>query len=156
MAAYHVPHHRQSVYCFRVYDACVPPTASHGCEVWGCCTFPAASAALRASLTQQHLQTLKHILGVCLTVNTHTVWQEVPVKRLEWSCYKGRSSSTTGLLQPPLISCTDALRLPLAGLQCHRTCAIGLIDSVGFYKALAIHSRLGLMVSDPITERHLA
>ena len=67
----------------RLYDACVPPTASYGCEVWGCYTFPAASAALRASLTQQHLQTLKHILGVRLTVNTHTIWHEVPVKRLE-------------------------------------------------------------------------
>ena len=67
----------------RLYDVCVPPTASYGCEVWGCYTFPAASAALRASLAQQHLQTLKHILGVRSTVNTHTLWQEVPVKRLE-------------------------------------------------------------------------
>ncbi len=67
----------------RVYDACVPPTASYGCEVWGCYTFPAASSALRASLAQQHLQTLKHILGVRSTVNTHVLWQEVPVKRLE-------------------------------------------------------------------------
>ena len=45
--------------------------------------FPAASAALRVSLSQQHLQTLKHILGVRPTVNTHILWQEVPVKRLE-------------------------------------------------------------------------
>ena len=67
----------------RLYDVCVPPTGSYGCEVWGCYTFPAASAALRASLAQQHLQTLKHILGVRSTVNTHTLWQEVPVKRLE-------------------------------------------------------------------------
>ena len=67
----------------RVYDACVPPTASYGCEVWGCYSFPAASSVLRASLAQQHLQTLKHILGVRSTVNTHVLWQEVPVKRLE-------------------------------------------------------------------------
>ena len=67
----------------RLYDVCVPPTASYGCEVWGCYTFPAASTALRASLAQQHLQTLKHILGVRSTVNTHVLWQEVPVKRLE-------------------------------------------------------------------------
>ena len=66
-----------------MYDACVPPTASYGCEVWGCYTFPATCAALRASLSQQHLQTLKHILGVRSTVNTHILWQEVPVKRLE-------------------------------------------------------------------------
>ena len=43
----------------------------------------AASSVLRASLAQQHLQTLKHILGVRSTVNTHVLWQEVPVKRLE-------------------------------------------------------------------------
>ena len=67
----------------RVYDACVPPTPSYGCEVWGCYTFSATCAALRASLSQQHLQTLKHILGVRSTVNTHILWQEVPVKRLE-------------------------------------------------------------------------
>ena len=41
----------------------------------------AASSVLRASLAQQHLQTLKHILGVRSTVNTHVLWQEVPVKR---------------------------------------------------------------------------
>ena len=78
----------QVIMCFiglllRVYDACVPPTASYGCEVWGCYSFLAASSVLRAPLAQQHLQTLKHILGVRLTVNTHVLWQEVPVKRLE-------------------------------------------------------------------------
>ena len=57
--------------------------ASYGCEVWGCYSFPAASSVLRASLAQQHLQTLKHILGVRSTVNTHVLWQEVPIKRLE-------------------------------------------------------------------------
>ena len=55
----------------RLYAVCVPPTASYGCEVWCCYTFPTASSALRASLAQQHLQTLKHILGVRSTVNTH-------------------------------------------------------------------------------------
>ena len=67
----------------RVYDACVPPTASYGCEVWGCYSFPVASSVLHASLAQQHLQTLKHILGVRSTVITHVLWQERPVKRLE-------------------------------------------------------------------------
>ena len=67
----------------RIYDACVPPTASYGCEVWDCYSFPTASSASHASLAQQHLQSLKHILGVRSTVHTQLLWQEMPIKRLE-------------------------------------------------------------------------
>ena len=81
MAGYHVLH--QLSLLLRLYDVCVPQTASYGCEVWGSYTCTAASSALRSSLDQQQLQTLMHILGVRSTVNTHVLWQEVPVKRLE-------------------------------------------------------------------------
>ena len=67
----------------RVYDVCVPATASYGCEIWACQRFPAGAAPQRAALPKLHSQILKQILGVRKTVPTELVWREVPVKRLE-------------------------------------------------------------------------
>ena len=72
----------------------------------------------------------------------------------KWSGCKERSSSTTGLLQPPVGTYIDASRLPPAGLQCHRMCAIGPGHSVGVYRPLAIHFRFGLMIWTPLLSAH--
>ena len=67
----------------KVYDVCVPATASYGCEVWACQRYSAAASTQRAALPKLHLQILKQILGVRKTVPTAAVWKELPVKRLE-------------------------------------------------------------------------
>ena len=67
----------------RVYDVCVPATASYGCEIWACQRFSAAASTERARLPKLHLQILKQILGVRKTVPTELIWREVPLKRLE-------------------------------------------------------------------------
>ena len=49
---------------FRIYMVCVPPTASHGCELWGHCKLQTATAASREALAKSHLHILRHISGV--------------------------------------------------------------------------------------------
>lgn len=58
---------------YGLYDACVPPTASYACEVWGCYAFGGPNE--RSALQQQHLKALKQILGVRSTVSTEVVME---------------------------------------------------------------------------------
>ena len=49
---------------FRVYEACVPPTAAYACEIWGFQQFSQQYGALRLELATSHLQMLKEITSV--------------------------------------------------------------------------------------------
>jgi len=53
---------------FRLYKACVPPTAFYGCEAWGFHSFDAYARAQHAALAQPHWQTFKRILDVSSTI----------------------------------------------------------------------------------------
>ena len=88
----------------RVYDVCVPATASYGCEVWACQRFPAAARTERAVLPRLHLQILKQILGLRKTVPTELDWREVPVKRLQDTWWQRTVTFWNSLAAAPITS----------------------------------------------------
>ena len=65
---------------FRVYEACVPSTASYGCEIWGFQPFPQQYRILRKSLITSHLQMLKEITGVRGSTSTDILLAELGLK----------------------------------------------------------------------------
>ncbi len=67
---------------FRVYEACVPSTASYGCEIWGFQPFPQQYRILRKSLITSHLQMLKEITGVRGSTSTDILLAELGLKSL--------------------------------------------------------------------------
>ena len=69
-----------------VFEACVPPTASYGCEVWS--VFAGGQGSLirtpeRRKLSKLHLTQVKQLLGVRKTTPTSVLWQETHIKPLE-------------------------------------------------------------------------
>ena len=82
-------------------------------------------SALRASLAQQHLQTLKHILGVRSTVNTQSYGRKCQSNALKWS---KNGQATTSLLQPPVGTYIDA-SLPVCSVT---ECAHPILQAVGY------------------------
>ena len=48
----------------RVHDACIPPMASYGCELWGLRTMPPALAKARRKLSTGHVNMLRFIVGL--------------------------------------------------------------------------------------------
>ena len=67
---------------FRVYEACVPSTASYGCEIWGFQPFPQQYRILGKSLITSHLQMLKEITGVRGSTSTDILLAELGLKSL--------------------------------------------------------------------------
>ena len=74
----------------QLYEACVPPTASYGCEVWGLHRLaPGASRLGRAALATSHLKVLKEIARVPTSVHTNMLLHELgqrPLEHLWWRC----------------------------------------------------------------------
>ena len=68
---------------FRVYEACVPPSAAYACEIWGCQRFPQPYNALRLELATSHLQMLKEITGVRGSTSTDILLAELGLKPLQ-------------------------------------------------------------------------
>ena len=68
---------------FRVYEACVPPSAAYACEIWGCRRFPQPYNALRLELVTSHLQMLKEITGVRGSTSTDILLAELGLKPLQ-------------------------------------------------------------------------
>jgi len=60
---------------FRVFEACVPPAAAYGCEVWGFQRFPKPFSTSRLDLATAHLQLLKEITGVRAAPQQIFSWQ---------------------------------------------------------------------------------
>ena len=72
----------------QLYEACVPPTASYGCEVWGLHKLsPGVSREGRAALATLHLGYLKEIARVPVSVHTSMLLHELgqrPFHHLWW------------------------------------------------------------------------
>ncbi len=49
---------------YRVHQACIPPVASYGCELWGLRTMPPRQAAARQKLAVGHVNMLRQITGL--------------------------------------------------------------------------------------------
>jgi hypothetical protein len=48
----------------RVHEACIPPVASYGCELWGLRAMPTALAKARKKLSTGHVNMLRFIVGL--------------------------------------------------------------------------------------------
>ena len=72
----------------RLYEACVPPTASYGCEVWGLRHLSTGeSRSGRAALATAHLRLLRDIARVPTSVHTSILLHELeqrPLDHLWW------------------------------------------------------------------------
>ena len=68
---------------FKVYEACVPPSAAYACEIWGCQRFPQPYGALRQELVTGHLQMLKEITGVRGATATDILLAELGLQSLQ-------------------------------------------------------------------------
>ena len=65
------------------YDACVPPTASYGCEVWGLRALPAGDRRkARAALGSAHFRILSEIAAVPTSVHQATLLRELDQRPL--------------------------------------------------------------------------
>ena len=71
---------------FCPYMFCVPPMASHGCEVWGHCKLQIANAASRQGLAKSHLQILRQISGVCKSTAVSILLAEFGLMCLPAQC----------------------------------------------------------------------
>jgi len=71
-----------------LYNACVPPTASCGCEVWAFLPASGEAARMRSRLPTSHLHMLKLIAGVPTSVCTDLLFRELGVRSLEQLWWK--------------------------------------------------------------------
>lgn len=69
----------------RLYHACVPPTASYGCEVWAPYRVVGKARNYRNALESSHLQMLRRICGVRSTVSTDILLHELSAQPLSSS-----------------------------------------------------------------------
>ena len=68
----------------RLYEACVPPTASYGCEVWGLRSLPGGDSRRgRAALASSHLKILRDIAGVPTSVHGAILLKELNQQTLD-------------------------------------------------------------------------
>ena len=67
---------------FRLYTACVPPTACYGAEVWGPYPFPGVVTAARQGLAKIHLQILRELSGVRGSVSNAILLTELESRAL--------------------------------------------------------------------------
>lgn len=68
---------------FRLYNACVPPTGSYGCEVWGPYHLTGSAAAARRALGKIHMQILRELSGVRGTISIPILLRELDTSSLE-------------------------------------------------------------------------
>ena len=71
----------------QLYEACVPPAGSYGCEVWGLRDLPASSRKGRDALGSSHLQFLRALATVPTSVGIVVLLQELgqrPLSHLWW------------------------------------------------------------------------
>ena len=67
-----------SVVTSRLYDVCVPPTASgYGCESWGLLSLAGADARCMDDFAAAHIKVLKEICGVSTSVHHAILFREL-------------------------------------------------------------------------------
>ena len=67
----------------QLYEACVPPAASYGCEIWGLRKMPPGLAAKRRALSQGHLNILRQITHLRKSTPPYIVFSECDAQPLE-------------------------------------------------------------------------
>jgi hypothetical protein len=67
----------------RLYQVCVPPAGSYGCEVWGIRRLSGAAQKARQRLASVHLQILRQISGIRTDVPTAILFRELQEKPLQ-------------------------------------------------------------------------
>lgn len=73
----------------QLYDVCVPPTASYGCEVWGFRKLPGVDdRKAREQLQQAHVKILRQIAGARATVATAILFRELGARPLVYAWWQ--------------------------------------------------------------------
>ena len=86
----------------RLYDACVPPTASYGCEVWGLRPLPTGAPRMaRDSLASSHLKLLRGIARVPTSVHTAILLAELEQRPLHHAWWRRMACFWNGLAAQP-------------------------------------------------------
>ena len=67
----------------RLYQVCVPPAGSYGCEVWGFRRLSGATRKARQGLASGHVQILRQISGIRTDVPTAILFKELQEKPLQ-------------------------------------------------------------------------
>ena len=100
---------------FRVYDVCVPPTASYGREVWALRTFAIDARKARESLASSHLKMLRQIAGVRTAVATPILFRELDRRLLSHAWWQRVVKFRNNLVQMP----APSLHKQVALDDCH-------------------------------------
>ena len=73
----------------RLYDVCVPPTASYGCEVWGLRKLPGGMLQkAKGKLEQAHIKIMRQIAGARTTVATAILFRELDARPLSYAWWR--------------------------------------------------------------------
>jgi hypothetical protein len=130
----------------RLYNVCVPPTASYGCELWAPYRLTGETRGYRDALESSHLQMLKNICGTRFTVPTAILLHELSAQPLSfsWLIRAARFWNNLACLPPATLhhrlaldACKDAV--------CHnvRNWAWGMLHSlkaVGYVLTIRVDS----------------
>jgi hypothetical protein len=130
----------------RLYNICVPPTASYGCELWAPYRLTGSTKGHRDALEFSHLQMLKNICGARFTVPTAILLHELSAQPLSssWLLRAARFWNNLASLPPAslyrrlaLDACRDAV--------CHnvRNWAWGMyysLKAVGYVLTIRVDS----------------
>ena len=130
----------------RLYNVCVPPTASYGCELWAPYRLTGSTKGHRDALEFSHLQMLKNICGARFTVPTAILLHELSAQPLSssWLLRAARFWNNLASLPPAslyrrlaLDACRDAV--------CHnvRNWAWGMyysLKAVGYVLTIRVDS----------------
>lgn len=101
-----------------LYQACVPPTGSYGCEVWAFLPMRPLESADRARLGAAHINMLRQIVGARTTISTAVLFAEIGVEPLDhvWWLRAAKFWNSLAELPPSslyyrvaLDSCADAV-----------------------------------------------
>ena len=135
----------------RLYSACVPSTASYGCEVWGLRKLRGDSKRGRDALGTSHLRILKQLAALPSSVSTVLLLQELGQRPLLhawcqrtvkfWNSLAGLPNASV-YKQVALDSCRDAVTRNAqnwAGAIFRGLRKLGYAHTVGFYALWPLH-----------------
>lgn len=86
----------------RLYDVCVPPTASYGCEVWGLRKLPGGVVrTAREQLQKAHIKILRQIAGARTSVATAILLRELTARPLVHASWQRTMHFWNNLAESP-------------------------------------------------------